>query len=101
MRNILMILFACIGLQAVAQKKYAEKDLAAMKSQLVESVGKYGKDIQVMVDQIFSYSELGFQETETSTFLTNVLRKNGFRSTHCLDGQVGQWFSRDCLGIGY
>lgn len=94
MRNILMILFACIGLQAVAQKKYAEKDLAAMKSQLVESVGKYGKDIQVMVDQIFSYSELGFQETETSTFLTNVLRKNGFTIETGISGVPTAWMAK-------
>jgi len=94
MRNILMILFACIGLQAVAQKKYAEKDLAAMKSQLVESVGKYGKDIQVMVDQIFSYSELGFQETETSNFLTNVLRKNGFTIETGISGVPTAWMAK-------
>src|SRR2546425_779691 len=33
---------------------------------------------QQMVDQIFSYSELGFQEIETSKYLTGVLEKNGF-----------------------
>ena len=33
---------------------------------------------QQMVDQIFSYGELGFQETETSKYLVDVLRKNGF-----------------------
>ena len=31
-----------------------------------------------MVDMLFSYAELGFQETETSAYLTNILSKNGF-----------------------
>ena len=31
-----------------------------------------------MVDQIFSYGELGFQEVETNRYLIDVLKKNGF-----------------------
>ena len=34
---------------------------------------------QQMVDQVFSYAELGFQEVETSKYLTRVLEKNNFR----------------------
>ena len=33
---------------------------------------------QVMVDKIFSFSELGFQEVETSRYLVNLMRENGF-----------------------
>ena len=33
---------------------------------------------QQMVDQVFSYGELGFQETETSRYLIGILEKNGF-----------------------
>jgi len=33
---------------------------------------------QQMVDQLFSYSELGFQEFETSGYLVRVLKENGF-----------------------
>jgi aminobenzoyl-glutamate utilization protein B len=33
---------------------------------------------QQMVDQVFSFGELGFQEVETSRYLTGILRKNGF-----------------------
>ena len=43
MRNILMILFACIGLQVVAQKKYAEKDpetFSAFNKCTIESLKK-------------------------------------------------------------
>src|SRR5213595_1948818 len=34
---------------------------------------------QQMVDQVFSYGELGFQEVETSRYLTAILEKNGFK----------------------
>ena len=33
---------------------------------------------QQMVDSIFSFAELGFQETETNRYLIDVLKKNGF-----------------------
>ena len=34
---------------------------------------------QQMVDQVFSFGELGFQEFETSKYLTGILEKNGFK----------------------
>jgi aminobenzoyl-glutamate utilization protein B len=37
-----------------------------------------GEMIQRMNDQVFSFAELGFQEFETSKYLTGVLRQNGF-----------------------
>ena len=52
---------------------------------------------QQMVDQIFSYGELGFQEFETHTYLVDVLKKNGFdgrggrrRHSDGVHGDVGQ-----------
>src|SRR5215468_12055224 len=37
-----------------------------------------GEMVQRMNDQVFSFAELGFQEFETSKYLTGILRKNGF-----------------------
>src|SRR5439155_23942059 len=37
------------------------------------------KQAQVMVDSIFSFGELRFQEFETSKYLTGILEKEGFR----------------------
>jgi aminobenzoyl-glutamate utilization protein B len=34
---------------------------------------------QVIVDKLFSFSELGFHEVETSRYLTTLLRDNGFQ----------------------
>jgi aminobenzoyl-glutamate utilization protein B len=33
------------------------------------------------VDEVFSFGELGFQEFETSKYLTGILEKNGFQAT--------------------
>src|SRR5207245_10958784 len=46
---------------------------------------------QQMVDQIFSYSELGFQEFETSRFVTGILEKNGFRVERGVAGIPTAW----------
>ena len=48
------------------------------KSQAAEDVDAMATFTQQMVDQIFSYGELGFQEVETHRYLVDVLRKNGF-----------------------
>jgi len=37
-----------------------------------------GEMVQRMNDQVFSFAELGFQEFETSKYLTGILRQNGF-----------------------
>src|SRR5919204_712326 len=46
---------------------------------------------QQMVDQVFSYGELGFQEIETSKYLTGVLEKNGFAIQNNLSGIPTAW----------
>ena len=39
------------------------------------------KQSQVMVDMVFSFGELGFQEVETSKYLTGILEKKASRSS--------------------
>ena len=48
---------------------------------------------QQMVDQVFSYAELGFQEFETSKYLTEVLEKNGFKVERGYAGVPTAWFA--------
>jgi len=53
--------------------------LAAMKKEAIAGVESRAKLAQVMVDTIFSYAELGFQEKRSSAYLTGILEKNGFK----------------------
>ena len=44
-----------------------------------------------MVDSIFSFAELGFQEYETSKYVTGILEKNGFRIERGVAGIPTAW----------
>ncbi|MBI3491592.1 MAG: amidohydrolase [Acidobacteria bacterium] len=46
---------------------------------------------QQMVDQVFSFGELGFQEFETSNYLTGILEKNGFKLERAYAGIPTAW----------
>jgi aminobenzoyl-glutamate utilization protein B len=46
---------------------------------------------QQMVDQVFSFAELGFQEFETSNYLTAILEKNGFKLERGYAGIPTAW----------
>jgi aminobenzoyl-glutamate utilization protein B len=52
--------------------------IAALKTEAAAEVERLKDFSQQMVDQIFSYGELGFQEFETSRYLVTILKKNGF-----------------------
>jgi aminobenzoyl-glutamate utilization protein B len=52
--------------------------LEALKQEAVADVESRKVFSQQMVDQIFSYGELGFQEFETNRYLIDILKKNGF-----------------------
>ena len=53
--------------------------LAAMKKEAVAGVESRAKMAQVMVDTVFSYSELGYHEVHTSAYLSGILEQNGFK----------------------
>jgi aminobenzoyl-glutamate utilization protein B len=52
--------------------------ITQLKEEAIAEVDKLKDFSQQMVDQIFSYGELGFQEFETSRYLVTILKKNGF-----------------------
>jgi aminobenzoyl-glutamate utilization protein B len=52
--------------------------LDALKQEAVADVESRKVFSQQMVDQIFSFGELGFQEIETNRYLIDILKKNGF-----------------------
>jgi aminobenzoyl-glutamate utilization protein B len=52
--------------------------LAVLKAEAARDVDNRAVMTQQMVDQLFSFGELGFQEFESSRYLVDVLRRNGF-----------------------
>src|SRR4051794_15817570 len=49
--------------------------------------------IQRMNDQVFSFGELGFQEFETTKYLTGILKQNGFTVEENLAGIPTAWMA--------
>jgi len=56
----------------------ADRRLAALKREAAAEVDRMQGFTQRLVDTVFSFGELGFQEVETSRHLVGVLRENGF-----------------------
>ena len=71
---------ACTAAAAAAQPvdPKAEARLGALKTEGAAGVDDLQDFTQKMVDSVFSFGELGFQEIETSKYLTNILRQQGF-----------------------
>jgi aminobenzoyl-glutamate utilization protein B len=65
--------------------------VAALKTTATENVDAMAKQIQEMVDSVFSFSELAFQEHETSRYLTAILEKNGFSIQRGVAGIPTAW----------
>ena len=70
------IVFFLISSIAYAQDSKTEK----LKEEIKNQIDGKMKDAQVMVDKVFSFAELGFQEVETSKYLTDILEAEGFGS---------------------
>jgi aminobenzoyl-glutamate utilization protein B len=66
-------------------------ELPALKQNAVAEVDRLQTLTQQMVDEIFSYSELGFQEVETSRYVTGILEKNGFHVERGVAGIPTAW----------
>jgi aminobenzoyl-glutamate utilization protein B len=67
--------------------------LPEMKQEVVREVDSLQAFTQQMVDQIYSYSELGFQEVETSRYVTGILQKNGFNVERGIAGIPTAWMA--------
>ena len=65
--------------------------LVEWKSQLAESIEGRRKFTADIVDQIFSFGELGFQEFETSRYLVALLRDNSFTVEEGVAGIPTAW----------
>src|SRR5882762_658537 len=68
-----------------------ENNLDALKREALGKVESRQQLVQQMVDQIFSYGELGFQEVETSKYVTGILEKNGFKVERGVAGIPTAW----------
>lgn len=95
---LLIMLLFCSG--AFAQKKFNKKQIDNLKNEVAEIVQQNHKQTQVMIDKIFSFAELGFQEYESSKYLTGILKDNGFEIEESVSGIPTAWFATWSNGEG-
>lgn len=82
---------------AVALACAQTPDVEGLKAEALRRVDARATLTAQMVDSVFSFAELGFQETETSAYLTRILESNGFQVTRGVAGMptgfVASWGS--------
>ena len=88
-KGILFLLFSPIFI--FSQQPTSLSKVETLKNEVIKSIEGRAKDAQVMVDMVFSFAELGFQETETSAYLTGILEKNGFTIQKGTSGIPTAW----------
>ena len=65
--------------------------MAALKKDAVRMIDSMSTFTGQMVDEVFSFGELGMQEFETSKYLTGILEQNGFKVTRGIAGIPTAW----------
>ena len=70
----------------------------ALKQELIADIESRRVFTQQMVDSLFSFSELGFQEVETQRYVTDVLVREGFEVQRGVAGVPTSWISK--IGSG-
>ena len=92
--TLLAVALLCANLTLISQ------DIDQLKAELIEAIDGQAKAAQVMVDKVFSFAELGFQEYETSKYLTDILQEAGFEIEHGISGIPTAWMARWSNGTG-
>jgi aminobenzoyl-glutamate utilization protein B len=84
----------CVALLlAVPARGQHKPSLEELKQQAIAEIDSRQAFTQRMVDQIFSYAELGFQEYETSRYVTLILENNGFQIQRGVAGIPTAWIA--------
>ena len=68
--------------------------ITKLKQDAVRMVDSMSLFTQHIVDQIFSFGELGFHEVETSKYLTGILEKEGFAIQRGVYGIPTAWIAK-------
>ncbi|MGE4630599.1 MAG: amidohydrolase [Pseudohongiellaceae bacterium] len=70
-----------------------DQEFTGLKAEAVTAVDAMTKTTQEIVDSLFSFSELGFQEFETQRYLAEILVGNGFEVELGIAGIPSSWWA--------
>ena len=95
MRRFARLVAPCLFIPLIASSQAAPPlGSDRFKVEIARSVDARAKLAQTMVDQVFSFGELGMQEVETSKYLAGILEKNGFTVQRGVAGIPTAWVAR-------
>ena len=89
-----IVILTCFFLITQVHLNAQSDKLEKLKAEVVQKVEDRAKLAQVMVDKIFSFSELGFQEVETSKYITDILKEHGFEIEYGISGVPTAWIAK-------
>ena len=80
--------------------------LDTLKAEVATEIESMAKFTQQMVDSVFSFGEIGFEEVETARYCIDILRKNGFTIQENIAGIPTQWVAtwgsgKPVIGLGF
>jgi len=78
---------------SVFAAELSQQQRSDLKQEIIAAIDAQSKLAQVMNDMIFSFGELGFQEFETSNYLTTMLNDNGFEIAQGISGIPTAWMA--------
>jgi aminobenzoyl-glutamate utilization protein B len=87
----ILIFFLMMPCVSLSKQPQPGARLNELKQEAIKKVDDLRVLTQQMVDQMYSYSELGFQEFETARYLTEILEKNGFTVERGVAGIPTAW----------
>ena len=85
---------------AAAATAVADPRLDKLKAEALQLVEARAKQVQEIVDMLFSFQELGFQEFESQRYITTLLAKEGFTIEKGVAGIPSSWTARWSYGTG-
>ena len=95
---LIIILSSLFSLHS--QDKFSKRKIENFKEKVSQLVEEDKKMTQVMIDKVFSFGELGFQEFETTKYLSKILEENGFDVEYQISGIPTSWLATWSNGVG-
>jgi aminobenzoyl-glutamate utilization protein B len=99
-KNRKRLFVAAMLASVIAAASASAQDISNLKEQAAAMIDDNAKLVQEMVDSIFSFAEPGFQEFETSAYITGILEANGFEIVHGFSGIPTAWTATWSHGSG-
>ena len=100
LKKTIFLLLIVGTLHNTYSQNFSKRKVNNLKSHAAKLVEEDKKMTQVMIDKVFSFGELGFQEFETSKYLSNILEENGFELQYNISDIPTSWLAKWSNGSG-